>query len=161
MASDPLDVRLGGTTVLVVDDEESLRSLVADALAMEGATVLQAVDGEDGVEQFHGHQADIDAVVLDLTMPKLSGEEVFRQIKAARPDVPVILCSGYTQEDVAKQFVGVELDGFIEKPFSPSQLIEKLRTALSEDGAGRRAPAAVPVGAARGDKIRNGMRDGA
>ena len=156
---DAPDVRLGGITVLVVDDEEGLRSLVADALGMEGATVLQAVDGEDGIEQFYQHLQEIDAVVLDLTMPKLSGEEVFRQIKATRPSVPVILCSGYTQEDVARQFVGVELDGFIEKPFTPSQLIDKLRDALSEEGAGK--PSAAPVArSARNDKISEPARDG-
>ncbi len=160
-AAEPLDVRLGGTTVLVVDDEESLRSLVADALGMEGATVLQAVDGEDGIEQFNQHRHDIDAVVLDLTMPKLSGEEVFRQIKAARPDVPIILCSGYTQEDVAKQFVGVELDGFVEKPFTPSQLIDKLRGALSEEGSGKSsAVAGTSVRPAKSDKISEPARDG-
>ena len=155
------NVRLRGATILVVDDEESLRSLMADALQTEGATVLQAVDGEDGIEQFNEHREDIDAIVLDLTMPKLSGEEVFRQIKSTRPGLPIILCSGYTQEDVAKQFVGVELDGFIEKPFTPSQLIGMLRTALSEDGSGKRATVNVPtVSVRKNDKIRNGVRDG-
>lgn len=155
------NVRLSGAMVLVIDDEESLRSLMADALQMEGAAVLQAVDGEDGIEQFNDHQADIDVVVLDLTMPKLSGEEVFRQIKATRPDVPVILCSGYTQEDVAKQFVGVELDGFIEKPFTPSQLIGLLRTALAEDESKRQSTVNVPtVNMRENDKIRNPVRGG-
>ncbi len=153
-------VRLGGTTVLVVDDEESLRTLMADALQSEGAAVLQAVDGEDGIEQFTEHCQEIDAVVLDLTMPKLSGEEVFRQIKLARPDVPVILCSGYTQEDVARQFVGVELDGFIEKPFAPSQLIDMLRTALSEEAGRRLTPVVPSVAAGNHDKIRNPVHDG-
>ena len=122
--------------------------------------MLQAVDGEDGIEQFHEHSEDIDAVVLDLTMPKLSGEEVFRQIKSARPGVPVILCSGYTQEDVARQFVGVELDGFIEKPFTPSQLIDMLRTALSEGVGNRTTPVLPSVNAGKNDKIRHGLRDG-
>ena len=154
-APEALDVRLGGMTVLVVDDEEGLRLLVADALQMEGATVLQAIDGEDGIEQFNQHRQELDAVVLDLTMPKLSGEEVFRQIKAVRPEVPVVLCSGYTQEDVAKQFIGVKLDGFVEKPFTPSQLIEALRNALSEDSAHKQA-----AQAARRDKVRQRVRDG-
>ena len=67
-----------------------------ESLQIEGANVLQAVDGEDGIERFNEHRHEINAVVLDLTMPKLNGEEVFRQIKAARPDVPVVLCSGYS-----------------------------------------------------------------
>ena len=143
---------LRGASVLIVDDEEGLRTLMADALEGEGVTTVQAVDGEDGIEQFNRHEDELDAVVLDLTMPKLSGEEVFRQIKARRPALPVILCSGYTQEDVARQFVGVELDGFIEKPFAPSLLIENLRAALAEE-----RPAVV---AARRDRSHNLVADG-
>ncbi len=158
-APHPPAVRLRGNTVLIVDDEESLRSLMADALQAEGATVIQAVDGEDGIEQFHEHRSVLDAVVLDLTMPKLNGEEVFRQIKALRPDLPIVLCSGYTQEDVAKQFVGVELDGFIEKPFTPSQLIEKLRVALYAE-AGHPARESLPsIKTGRNDKNRSPARD--
>ena len=148
---------LRGTTVLIVDDEESLRSLMAEALQGEGAVTVQAVDGEDGIEQFNRHEDELDAVVLDLTMPKLSGEEVFRQIKARRPAVPVILCSGYTQEDVARQFAGVELDGFIEKPFTPSLLIAKLRAAIAE---ARPLVGARPgAGAGRHDRSRNPVAD--
>ena len=149
---------LRGAAVLIVDDEENLRSLMAEALKMEGATVVQAVDGEDGIERFGDHRDHLDAVVLDLTMPKLNGEEVFRQIKATRPDLPIILCSGYTQEDVARQFAGVELDGFIEKPFTPSQLIDKLRAVLSEGNFA--SAGATAVWAGRTDKSRNPVADG-
>ncbi len=148
---------LRGATILIVDDEEGLRTLMADALEGEGATTVQAIDGEDGIEQFHRHEHELDAVVLDLTMPKLSGEEVFRQIKGRRPALPGILCSGYTQEDVARQFAGVELDGFIEKPFPPSLLIEKLRAALAAELP---APALPPVATTRHDRSRNPVADG-
>ncbi len=150
VVASPLGLR--GASVLIVDDEEGLRTLMADALESEGVTIVQAVDGEDGIEQFNRHEDELDAVVLDLTMPKLSGEEVFRQIKARHPALPVILCSGYTQEDVARQFVGVELDGFIEKPFTPSLLIENLLAALAE----RRPAVASP----RHDGSRNPVAGG-
>ena len=153
-AAAPASPVLRGASVLIVDDEESLRTLMADALGNEGVTTWQAVDGEDGIEQFSRHEDELDAVVLDLTMPKLSGEEVFRQIKARRPALPVLLCSGYTQEDVARQFAGVELDGFIEKPFTPSQLVAKLRAALADE-----RPAGPTIGAAKHDKSRHLMLD--
>jgi PAS domain S-box-containing protein len=127
-ASPPSDI--SGTCVLIVDDEEGLRSLMAQALEAAGCTVYQAADGEAGVEEFRGHAFEIDVTLLDLTMPKLGGEEVFQQIIEMRPDACVILCSGYTEEDVVRQFSGHRLAGFIEKPFRPSDLIEKIRLAL-------------------------------
>ena len=154
--SDVQDAGLHGATVLIVDDEEGLRSLMAEALDAAGARVLQAVDGEDGIEQFVGHRDEIDVVVLDLTMPKLNGDEVFRQIKASRATAHVILCSGYTEEDVGHQFVGQGLAGFIEKPFTPSVLINKIRGLLVKDEAEKhgstRATADAPAGQERGRK---------
>ena len=121
---------IAGTCVLLVDDEEGLRSLMAQALEAAGCTVFQAGDGEEGVEQFRAHAFHIDVTVLDLTMPKLSGEEVLQQIVDTRSDACVILCSGYTEEDVVRQFAAYRLAGFIEKPFRPSDLVEKIRAAL-------------------------------
>jgi PAS domain S-box-containing protein len=129
---------IAGTCVLLVDDEEGLRSLMAQALEAAGCVVFQASDGEEGVDQFRAHARDIDVTLLDLTMPKLSGEEVFQEILEMRPDACVILCSGYTEDDVVRQFAGRRLAGFIEKPFRPSELIEKIRSALDV-----RRPAAV------------------
>jgi PAS domain S-box-containing protein len=127
-ASPPSDI--AGTCVLLVDDEEGLRSLMAEALEAAGCTVFQAADGEAGVEEFRAHAFEIDVTLLDLTMPKLNGEEVFQQIVDTRPDACVILCSGYTEEDVVRQFAGQRLAGFLEKPFRPSDLVEKIRRAL-------------------------------
>ena len=137
---------LAGRTILLVDDEESLRSLMAMALAETGCQVLQAVDGEDGVTQFRRHQEEIDLTVLDLTMPRLNGDEVFRQIMDVRPDAKVVLVSGYTQEDVASHFAGHHVTGYLEKPFPPSELIAKIRAALltpdGPDGAAAPPPSA-------------------
>ena len=119
-----------GATVLLVDDEEGLRSLMAIALEDAGCTVFQAADGEEGMEQFRRHGETIDLVVLDLTMPRLSGEEVFRQIMDTRPGTRIILISGYTQEDVANHFTGHRVMGYLEKPFPPSELVAKVRSVL-------------------------------
>ena len=126
---------IDGTHVLVVDDEEGLRSVMVSALEDAGCTVYQAADGEQGVDQFQQHRNDIDVVVLDLTMPKLNGDEVFRRIRASRSDTQVIMCSGYTEEDIIRHFDGRGLAGFIEKPFKPSELLRKIGMVLGVDSA--------------------------
>ena len=92
--------------------------------------MIQAVDGADGIEQFRRHRQAVDLTVLDLTMPRLNGDEVFRQIMDIQPDARVILISGYTQEDVAGHFTGHRVTGYLEKPFPPSELVAKVRAAL-------------------------------
>lgn len=117
---------------LIVDDEEGLRTLMAEALREDGLDVLEAADGLQGVAEFRRHAGEIDIVILDLTMPRLNGDEALAQITALRPDACVILCSGYTKEEVDRQFAGRRLAGFIEKPFTPSELIKKIRAVLAE-----------------------------
>ena len=117
--------------VLVVDDEEGLRSVMISALEDAGCTVYAAADGQEGVEQFQRHREDIDVVVLDLTMPRLNGDEVYRRIRSCQPDTRVIMCSGYTEEDIVRHFDSRGLAGFLEKPFKPSELIEKISAVLA------------------------------
>ena len=138
------EARIAGRTILLVDDEESLRSLMAMALEGAGCRVIQAVDGADGIEQFRRHREAIDLTVLDLTMPRLNGDEVFRQIMDIQPDARVILISGYTQEDVAGHFTGHRVTGYLEKPFPPSELVAKVRAGLLPSDAADTAPAPPP-----------------
>ena len=131
IARDQPTAGMGHTKVLLVDDEEGLRTLMAIALEDAGCTVFQAGDGEEGVAQFRRYADELDVVVLDLTMPRMGGDEVFRQIRASHPAMPVILSSGYTEEDISRQFNGRGLSGFIEKPFAPSELIDKIGAVLT------------------------------
>lgn len=117
-------------TVLVVDDEPGVRSVTELLLRKWGFEVLQAHDGQVGVEVFRENANDIAAVMLDLTMPNLNGEDACRHIRQLRPSTPVILMSGYTELDATRKFVGLGLAGFIQKPFKPDELQEKLRRAL-------------------------------
>ncbi len=117
---------------LIVDDEEGLRGLMAEALREAGFDVLEASDGVQGVALFRRHAGEIDIVILDLTMPRMNGDEALAQITALRPDACVILCSGYTKEEIDRQFTGRRLAGFIEKPFTPSELIARIRAVLAE-----------------------------
>lgn len=120
----------GSGTVLVVDDEPTVRSVICATVAKVGFTSLEAVDGKEGLETFRRHEEEICAVCLDLTMPRLDGQETFREIHRLRPEIPVLLLSGYTEEEAARRFGGSGLAGFVHKPFRPQDLIEKLRQVL-------------------------------
>jgi len=117
----------GEGTILVIDDETSARTVTKLFLERAGFSVLMAQDGEDGLNLFRTHAADIVAVILDLTMPRMGGEETFRELKRIRPNIKVILSSGYNELDVTQRFVGKGLAGFIQKPYKFTTLVEKLR----------------------------------
>ena len=125
----------GEGTVLVVDDELGVRKVAERLLESFGFKVLLAEDGFAALEVFEAHPDEIALVLLDLTMPRLNGQEVLRRIKAVRPDVKVILMSGYTEEDVAGRFSADELSGVLEKPFKLADLRRKVRMALERGPA--------------------------
>ena len=122
----------GTGTVLIVDDEEGVRSVARKTLETVGFTVMTAEDGRAGVQMFRTHADEIKAVLLDMTMPDISGEEVFRAIRTIRPEVRVILSSGYNEQETIRQFQGRGLAGFIQKPYQPMKLIEKVREILTQ-----------------------------
>lgn len=118
------DARRGG--VMVVDDEAEIREFASDVLRELGYTVFTAFDGEDAVALFRHRHAEIDGVLLDMTMPRLSGEETFRALRAIRADVKVMLSSGYNEQDATSRFAGRGLAGFLQKPYTASQLLESV-----------------------------------
>ncbi|MCK4282965.1 MAG: response regulator [Candidatus Brocadiae bacterium] len=123
----------GTGTLLVVDDEESARAVSKAALQRCGFEVLTAADGQEGVRVFREHADEIVAVILDLTMPHMSGEQAFTALRRVRKDVPIILASGYAQEEVICRFAGKGVAGFVRKPYEPQALLAKVREALGED----------------------------
>ena len=92
---------------------------------------MMAEDGRAGVQMFRTHVDEIRAVLLDMTMPDMSGEEVFRAIRTIWPEVRVILSSGYNEQETISQFQEKGLAGFIQKPYQPIKLIEKVRDILA------------------------------
>ncbi len=120
----------GSGTVLVVDDEEIVRTMSIRVLEHMGFTVIAAEDGQAGVDLFRQHSAEIRAVLMDMTMPRMGGEEAFREMRRIRADVRVILCSGYNEQDVISRFTGKGLAGFLQKPYQIAQLSDKLREIL-------------------------------
>ena len=122
----------GAGTVLLVDDEDTVRALGRKMLERMGFSVLAAADGLEGVEVFREHCDDIRFVLLDMTMPHMGGEEAFREMHRIRDDVPVILSSGYNEQDAVSHFAGKGLAGFIQKPYGSVDLKAALRQVLGE-----------------------------
>lgn len=125
---------LGQGIVLVVDDEPSVRTVVKRMLEKAGFHVLTACDGREGLERFKEHADEICLVLLDMTMPRMNGEEVFREIKKIRDDIRVILSSGFNEQDATNRFAGKGLAGFIQKPFQFEKLLGKIREVMGSDG---------------------------
>jgi PAS domain S-box-containing protein len=133
----------GTGTILIVDDEEGVRLVARKTLEKAGFTVMTAEDGRAAVQMFRTHVNEITAVLLDMTMPQMSGEEVFREMRIIQPGVRVILSSGYNEPETISQFQGKGLDGFIQKPYQPIELIEKVREILAQTDLGRTTGSSV------------------
>jgi PAS domain S-box-containing protein len=117
----------GSGRVLVVDDEETVRVTTARMIEATGFTTALADNGRTGVEEFTADPDGFALVMLDLTMPHMDGDEAFRALRAIRPDVRVLLMSGFSEQEVTARFSGEGLAGFIQKPFTLPALCEKLQ----------------------------------
>ena len=117
--------------LLVIDDEEGVRTVAARMLERFGFKVLTAADGRAGVDLFREHADSIAAVLLDLMMPRLDGEQTMRQIQAIRPAARVVIMSGYDQQSVTERFVGLSPAGYLQKPFQPAMLRKTLDQVLA------------------------------
>jgi CheY-like chemotaxis protein len=120
----------GAGTILVADDEEAVRSVTARMLKSFGFEVVLAANGQDCLDQFRAAPSRFVVVLLDLTMPHLNGEDALRELRSIRPDIPVLLMSGFTAENVRLGFDRVNPNGFLQKPFKPEDLRESLRSIL-------------------------------
>lgn len=120
----------GSGTILVVDDEETIRALARKILEQSGMSVITAADGREGLDAFKKNADAINVVLLDMTMPHMNGNETFREMRRIRPDIPVVLTSGYNEQEATTRFAGKGLSGFIQKPYRFDSLIEVIRKAL-------------------------------
>ncbi len=128
----PLAAR--GRKILLVDDEDCVRQSSAAMLKKLGFDVELAVDGLDALEKFQLLHQSLDLVLMDITMPRMDGREALQQLQAIRADIPVILCSGFSQSDVFKGQEKTASSGFLPKPFSLQELETAVRKALREVG---------------------------
>jgi CheY-like chemotaxis protein len=128
---------IGGGAVLIVDDEVTVREVMARILESLGYTAILAVDGQDGVEQFRMNHQFLKLVLLDLTMPKLDGAQAFAAIRDIDAEVPVMLMSGYSEQEATALFSGQGLAGFIQKPFDVAMLRRVLSAAMTKNMSAR------------------------
>ena len=120
----------GRGTVLVIDDEETVRQTAGAILRKGGFEVLEAGDGLSGVNLLRERKGRISLVILDLTMPRMSGEQAFDHLRSIRADVPIVLASGYSETEAVARTAGRDFAGFLQKPFTVDRLIETVASAL-------------------------------
>jgi two-component system, cell cycle sensor histidine kinase and response regulator CckA len=121
----------GVGTILVADDEEGIRSLVANILEDAGYTVELAVDGAEAIERLGRLGDGVRLVLLDLTMPRMGGEETAAELRRIQPEIPIVAMSGYGDIEVMQRFSEAGVDDFLPKPFTPDQLAAKVRDILA------------------------------
>ncbi|MGV3773315.1 MAG: PAS domain S-box protein [Verrucomicrobiales bacterium] len=121
----------GKGMILVADDEDHIVQVVRKALAKYGFETMQANDGRTAIDLFVENQMDIVAVLLDLTMPVMNGAEAFEEIKAIAPSMPVILMSGYSEQEMHERFHSRKPDGFLQKPFNISAVAASVLQILT------------------------------
>ena len=123
---------MGSGTILVVDDEEGVRTVAAELLRSMGFDILLASDGLEALEQFKASVVPIRAVLMDLTMPHLDGVETFRELRRLDPGCRVVLTSGYNEQEAIQDFLGKGLAAFVQKPFLRTALVRAIRSALED-----------------------------
>jgi CheY-like chemotaxis protein len=122
----------GTETILLAEDDKSVRNIVKACLAEFGYTVIEAVDGEDAVRRFTENKDNIHLLLFDLIMPKLNGKDAYDEVRKIKPGVKIIFASGYAP-DILQQKASLEYGAsLIFKPFSPFELVRKVRSALDE-----------------------------
>jgi CheY-like chemotaxis protein len=122
---------VGGGTVLLVDDDEGILEVTGEVLLRAGFRVLTAHGGGEALDRVREAGVDgVDAVVLDLAMPDMSGEEAFLRLRELRSDLPVILVTGYDAASIADRFAARGLAAFLHKPWEPEDLVATLRKII-------------------------------
>lgn len=121
----------GSGVLLIVDDEEWIRSVARSMAERTGFSVLTATNGRDAIDLFQHHAHELSCVLMDLTMPHMDGDDAFQEMHRINPHVPIILSSGYNQQDVTQRLVGRGLAGFLQKPYPLAQFVDALRKAVS------------------------------
>ena len=121
----------GGTeTILIVEDSPEIRELLRQVLTGAGYRVIEAVDGQEGVEKFIEHREEVKLVVLDVIMPRKNGREAYEEIRGIHGEIKVIFTSGYTSEIISRQGVMAGEYNFLAKPLSPYMILTKVRQTL-------------------------------
>jgi len=121
----------GGGTILVVDDEDLIRQTTRLILRECGYEVLLASDGKEGVELYRENYTRIDAVILDMAMPKLCGRDAFIEMKAINPNIKALMASGFKQDERVEHSMAIGVKDFLQKPFSIYELASKIKSVVA------------------------------
>jgi len=121
----------GSRTILVIDDEQSVREVAQAVLQEKGFEVLLAGSGREALDIFGERASEIDAVLLDMTMPRMSGEQTLVKLRRMRPQVKVLLTSGHSEQEVSQTFAGKKASAFLKKPFRASELIDRIQQVVN------------------------------
>jgi two-component system cell cycle sensor histidine kinase/response regulator CckA len=119
-----------GATVLVAEDEQAMARLLKDALQQEGYHALTARDGAEAISIYELHRHEIDIVLIDLELPKISGSEVIRMMKRQNPDVKIIVTTGYLEPGLKSELLTTDVKEYIYKPYSVDEVLAKLPSVL-------------------------------
>ncbi|MFV2081161.1 MAG: PAS domain S-box protein [bacterium] len=123
----------GNEKILVVDDEEQIRALAKDILEGFGYSVVLAASGSEAVKFYRDNRENIDMVLLDMIMPKMSGKKTFAKLKEINPDIKTLLSSGFSQTGKAQEILSEGVRDFIQKPYQVSELMLKVRSVLDSE----------------------------
>ncbi len=123
-------LKIQGETILVGEDNAAMRELVVVVLEGAGYSVIPVTDGTEAIEIFEKRKEEIDLIILDLTMPKMNGDSTFRELKKKGLGIPVLLSSGYINDE--KKLLDEGVAGFIGKPYRIGELVEIVRSTLEK-----------------------------
>jgi CheY-like chemotaxis protein len=121
----------GGTeTILLAEDDETVRELHTMILEEAGYRVIEAVDGLEALDRFMEHMEQVDILATDVVMPRMNGKSLYEEIRKVRPDIKVLFMSGYTKDVVVGKGIMDDESGYITKPVIPHELLKKIRQIL-------------------------------
>jgi CheY-like chemotaxis protein len=122
----------GVDVILLAEDDDDARALVKEILEEFGYSILEARDGQEAVEIFKNNSDKLDLIILDVIMPKLKGREVYDAVMAIDPKMKILFCSGYSKELVISQVGLLQEMNYLAKPFTPKELLMKIREVLDD-----------------------------
>jgi CheY-like chemotaxis protein len=122
----------GTETILLVDDEELVRSWGDELLTQVGYTVITAANGKEALEAYKGRQAEISLVILDLIMPEMGGKQCIVELLKLNPKLKILVSSGYPIDSETRKFLEVSAKGIVPKPFKVKDLLQAVRSTLDE-----------------------------
>ncbi|MGA9406495.1 MAG: response regulator [Bacteroidota bacterium] len=118
--------------ILIVEDNDTMRELLKTFLQSDGHNVISAHDGAEAVELYKTEGKKIELVITDIEMPNLNGVEAYRQIKKMNPEAKVIFVSGVLNTQLEEQLQREGIQGFLRKPYAPTDMLAKVREILGE-----------------------------